>query len=144
MKPPKVVTARNLHNANAVPMSKKNPRNWLVALSYGQNSFLLVASLTDLTGPQPTKQPPAPKRPYLRSQGHVEPLTGFTGSAFSIRSNLFGGRYAPSGPQDRGNPLEKLGVEAPDDVTVRKLRNATAFRLRQKFPENSPVAPSYG
>ena len=174
--PPNVVRARQLRNANAVPMSQNIPENWPVAPSYGQKGFWSVGSLTNKTGPQPTKWPPAPpkKRPYLGSQGHVGPLTGFTGSAFSMRSNLVGGRFAQSGPQDRETPLSgafgpfralggrdislsprpqktsksrisrKNRVEPPNVVGVRKLRTATAVQLSQKFPENSPVAPSYG
>ena len=70
-----------------------------MAPSYGQNDILSVGSITDKTGRQPTKRPPPKKRPYLGSQGHVGPQTGFTGSAFSMRSNLVGGRFAQSGPK---------------------------------------------
>ena len=35
VKPPNVVRARNLRNANAIPMSQIIPENWAVAPSYG-------------------------------------------------------------------------------------------------------------
>ena len=99
VKPPNVVRIRKLRNANAVQMSQKNPGNSPVAPSYGQNSFLWVGFLTDRTGPQLMKWSPAPppERPYLGSQGYMGPQTGFTGSAFSMRSNLVGGFFAQNG-----------------------------------------------
>ena len=40
--------------------------------------------------------------------------------------------------------LEKLRVNPPDAVRVRKLRNANAVPMSQNNPQKSPVAPSYG
>ena len=75
-KPPNVVRARKLCDANVLPMSLKIPENWPVAPSYRQNGFVgwvpnrQNRSPTDETAPSPT-----PKRPYLGSQGHVGPQT---------------------------------------------------------------------
>ena len=62
-------------------------------------------SLTDKTGPQPSKWFPAPT-PKKKNAHNLGPRdtwdqTGFTGSAFSERSNLVGGRFTQHGPQDR-------------------------------------------
>ena len=106
-KPSKPQIVRKLRNANAVPVSHKNPENSPVMPSYGQNGCLSVGSLTDKTGPQPTKCPqaPPPERPYLGPQGYIRPQTGFTAPAFSVQSTLVGGRFARNGPQNRGNTL---------------------------------------
>ena len=53
---------REVRCANAVPMSQKKTENYPPAPSYGRNGFLSVGSLTDRTGPQLTKRPPAPPR----------------------------------------------------------------------------------
>ena len=107
--------------------------------------------------------PAPPKRPYPGPQGHMGPQTGFTGSAFGMRSNLVGGCFAQNGPQDREHPL--LGVFGPlrapnrareispsptsksriaKVAVVRELRNANAVPMSQRFPEKSPLAPSHG
>ena len=39
------------------------------------------------------------KRPYLGPQGYMAPKTGFTGSAYSVRSNLVGGRFTRTAPK---------------------------------------------
>ena len=55
--------------------------------------------------------PLPPERPYHGPQGHMGPQTGFSGSAFSMRTTLVGGHLAQNSPQDRENPL--FGVFAP-------------------------------
>ena len=40
--------------------------------------------------------------------------------------------------------MRPQGAEPSEVAVVRKLRNADALPMMQKFPEKSPVAPSYG
>ena len=42
---------------------------------------------------------------YLGPQGHTGTQAGFTAPAFGMRSNLAGGRFAQTVPQDQKNPL---------------------------------------
>ena len=51
----------------------------------------------------------------------------------------------PQTPQKPVNrELRPQEAEPLEVARVRKLRNANALLMSQKFPENSPVAPSYG
>ena len=51
----------------------------------------------------------------------------------------------PQTPQKPVNRELRPQEAGPSEVTtVRKLRNANALPMSQKFAENSPVAPSYG
>ena len=102
------------------------------------------------------------------------PQTGFTGSAFSMPSNLVGERFTQNGPQDQENPLFGCfwpisGLRRPRNFSVpqtpknpvnrelppqeakpskvqnvQKLRNANAVPMGQKNTEKYPVAPSHG
>ena len=62
------------------------------------------------------------------------PQTGFTGSAFSMRSNLVGGRFAQNGPQDffsafgpfRAPGGHEISPSPPDPQKSSKSRIATA------------------
>ena len=155
-------------------MSQQNPKNWPVALSYGQKGFLPVGSLTGQTGPHPAKRPPTP--PPKTALSRFPGTSGTPNRVHWVRIShaikLVGGHFAHSGPQDLGNPflgvfgpewgraisfspqhpqqqvnrefLEKTRLEPPNAVRVRKLRNTNAVQLSQTFPANGPVAPSYG
>ena len=95
------------------------------------------------------------------------PQTGFTGSAFSMRSNLVGGRFAQNSPKigklhlfgvfgpfqapgsrqislvppDSQNPVNRelrpQEAEPLKVAVVRKLRNTNALLMSQKSPEYS-------
>ena len=73
---------------------------------FGSESFVSWVPNRQNQSPADEMAPSPPKkRPYLGSQGHMGPKTGFTGSAFSIRSNVVGGRFAQNGHQERENPV---------------------------------------
>ena len=72
------------------------------SMFFGSEIFFPVGSLTDKTGPQPTKWPPAPENGYISGPRDTwDPKQGSLG----MRSNLVSGRSAQNGPQDRKNPL---------------------------------------
>ena len=122
--PSKVVVVRKLHNA--VPVSQNNVENSPVAASYGRNGFLLVGSLTDKPGPQPTQWPQAPSRaPVSRAPG----AHGTPNRVHWVRiSHLVGRRFAQNGPHDRENPL--FGVFGP----FRALNGAREISLSPPDP----------
>ena len=88
------------------------------------------------------------------------PQAGFTGSACSMQTNLFGGRLTQNGLQDRANPF--FGVFGPfreaanfpqahKNTVNRELRPQEAkpskvqnLRWANQFPKNSLLAPSCG
>ena len=110
VKPPNVVRARKLRNTNTVPVRQNNTKKSLVAPSYGQNLFCWLGPY--LTKPNRRNGPqPPPKRAISQAPGTHGTQTGFSGSAFSMQSNLVGGRFTQNGPQDRENPL--FGVFGP-------------------------------
>ena len=85
----------------------KNPRKLASGAELGPKRFVVgwVPNRQNRSPTDETAPSLPPKRPYLGTQGHVGPQTGFTGSAFSMRSNLIGRRFPQNGPQDRENPL---------------------------------------
>ena len=121
----------------------------------GAQIFLLVGS---------------PERPYFGSQGHMRPQTGFSGSAFSMRSNLVDGRFVHNGSRDRRNPFRgifgpfqapggrEISLSPPDPPksselrpqeaklsklqTVRSFATRTRFRWAKKIPESHRRQPS--
>ena len=106
------------------------------------------------------------------------PLTGFSGSAFRMRSTFVGGCFIQNGPQDRkidflaflacfraangaarggeisisspdtqkplNRELRPQEAEPSEAAVGGQLRNANTVPMIQKFPQNSPLALSYG